>query len=172
MDKIFDLNNLTEMEKLMLSHIYYDYKSAEIGDDFSKYLTSRAKDEASYRWRYADNEKIYCEAMIIRESVKRLLSELKIARNEKVDAINYDLSVLQEEYKKYVPEVKRIESERKMYENYDIDLSDLKVSFEQIKNAMPSILFKNKTTFRKKYSNLAKKFKIQEETLVSGTMGE
>ena len=108
--------NSDDYAKVLLLRSYFAAKADESLRNFKTAVGSRAKDEESFRWRFANNEVLFFETPLIEH----------IAAKKKDDKSAKAL-------KEHKADLSRIEKEKAEILGYEITLYDLKVdSAEQV----------------------------------------
>ncbi len=173
----------------LLKYIYLTIRAEEIIENLPRIGSSRAKDEETYRWRYASNEAKWAETLVLQgksidlqrivsliEDLERVAPTKFSEKQAELEELRIQRDFTRANYYMKIADYERIMKERKEIEAMDFDLSDLKISVAEIAKLVKGMKEENKIAFWKKYFEAAAEYIVSaeaaEKELKGSTFGE
>lgn len=160
----------------LLKYIYLTMRAEEIIENLPRIGSSRAKDEETYRWRYASNEAKWAETLVLQgksidlqrlvsliEDLERVAPAKFAEKQAELEELRIQRDFTRANYYMKIADYERIMKERKEIEAMDFDLSDLKISVAEIAKLIKGMKEENKIAFWKKYFEAAAEYIVSAE---------
>lgn len=167
-----NLENINASDLLKL--VYLTAKAEAIISEIPNISSSRAKDEAGFRWRYASNKITWLEACLLQRkavALKEIISKIEklerenpeqfAAQAEKLAALKQERDVIKAEYYTGFSKYDEIQRQNAEIERYDINLSDLQLDAIQIMELIEKMDPQTKQGFYKLYEKLSEKYAVR-----------
>jgi chromosome segregation ATPase len=167
-----NLENLNASDLIKL--VYLTAKAEAIIEEMPSIGSSRAKDEAGFRWRYASNKASWIGSCLLQrkavaiqeiiskiEKLERENPEMFAAQAEKLAELKKERDMIKAEYYSGFAKYDEIQKQNAEIETYDIYLEDLQLDAVQIMELIEKMDKQTKEGFHALYEKLSQKYAVR-----------